>query len=65
MLDRALSAREVVRLHAENAELNSLAPWVDTRLVWMVYPFLTNPKTDGMTVVFETPTPTLAAWRRF
>mgnify|MGYP001794801010 CR=1 FL=1 len=26
----------------------------------MVYPFLTNPKTDGMTVVFETPTPTLA-----
>lgn len=52
--------------HARHAHLSTLEPWVDTKLEWLVDPFLTWPTTEAMSVTFETTLPTTATiewWR--
>lgn len=57
VLPRAIDAAEVARRFQRHAELNALPPVVDTRLRWVVAPFLTWPTTTAMSVVGETSAP--------
>ncbi|MHC5028961.1 MAG: metallophosphoesterase, partial [Planctomycetota bacterium] len=58
---RALSADEVGAWYANRHELHEMKPWVDTKLDWLVAPFLTWPTTEAVTVAFETTVPTDAS----
>jgi predicted phosphodiesterase len=60
MLGRALSDTEIRAWHDADASRGRLAPWTDTRLGFLVEPFLTWPTTEAMSITFETTVPSHA-----
>lgn len=53
----ALDDASVAELSQARPDLRATAPWRDRRAIWVVAPYLTWPRTDGVTVLAETRLP--------
>ncbi|MDG2054558.1 MAG: metallophosphoesterase [Phycisphaerales bacterium] len=62
--DAALNQVQIEREFKKSSRLTKLAPKVDTKLDWMVSPFLTWPTSDAVSVIAETTRPA-KMWVKF